>query len=194
MTFLQALQEKLLELYKDFPSDIQNITVQLDPTEFKIDTPDQTIQVSVTNIKRMNFTPFLTDIIEAEFDFDFSFYVENDLNNLLQYVGNIQHPNGKRILAYSLLETKMNLRLQQSSKKDLLKFLRENSSQNERRLRTIAKRANQLLNVIDEFPIKMLEKVTPKWLYRLTEKEFSEFILKCQRLNSLDQHFAGAQC
>jgi hypothetical protein len=193
MTFLQTLQEKLMELYKDFPNEIQNTTIQLDPTECTITTLNQTIQVPVTNIKRTNFTPFLTDIIEADLDFDFGLYAENNLNNLLHYVGNLQHSNGKRILAYSLLETKMNHQLQQSSKRELLKFLRENSSQNERRLRLIARRANQLLNVIDEFPIKLLEKITPKWLYRLTEREFNEFISKCQRLNSLNQHFAGAQ-
>jgi hypothetical protein len=73
------------------------------------------------------------------------------------------------------------------------KQLEKLSQQNIKRLLQISKRTHRLLQEINEFPIRMTEKVTPRWLYNLTNNEFEEFMKKCNRMNNFEQHFAGAQ-
>ena len=129
----------------------------------------------------------------SEQDFDFGLYVETDLRKLLQYIDNTNNPNGKRLLAYSLLETKMNTMIQRSTKKKVIEVVKRHTQQNVPRLREIARRANKVLEITNEFPIRMITKVTPHWLYSLSKGEFELFLQKCRRMNSLENHFAGAQ-
>ena len=193
MAFLQDLQKKLMELYKDFPEEINDVHIQLTPNNYSIRTQEQTITVSAENIRKTNFTPYLLDLFNAESDFDFGLYVETDLKKLLKYSENINNPNGKRILAYSLIETRVNQLQQTITKKELQKQLGRYSSQNIERLRRISRRAHLLLQEVNEFPIRLTERVTPRWLYGLTKREFETFLQKCNRMNNLEQNFAGAQ-
>src|SRR5688572_2748472 len=180
-TFLQDLQQKLTELYRDFPEDINNIQVQLISTNYVIQTPDQTINVSTESIRQTNFTPYLLDLFNAELDFDFGLYVETDLKKLLRYSENVNNPNGKRILAYSLIETHMNQLQQTITKQELQRQLGRYSSQNIARLKRISKQAYKLLQEINEFPIRLTERVTPCWLLTLSKREFETFLQKCNR-------------
>ena len=192
-TFLQDLQQKLTELYRDFPEEINNIQVQLTPDNYVIQTPDQTINVSTENIRQTNFTPYLLDLFNAELDFDFGLYVETDLKKLLKYSENVNNPNGKRILAYSLIETRMNQLQQTVTKQELQRQLGRYSSQNIARLKRVSKRAYRLLQEINEFPIRLTECVTPRWLLILSKREFETLLQKCNRMTNLEQNFAGAQ-
>jgi hypothetical protein len=193
MVFLQHLQQKLKELYKEFPENLDEINIQLKPNNFTISTVDQVIEVATDNIKRKDFNPYLLDLFNAELDFDFGLYVETDLRKLLKFSEDIKNPNGKRLLAYSLLETRINQLQQRTSKTEMQKQLEKLSQQNIKRLLQISKRTHRLLQEINEFPIRMTEKVTPRWLYNLTNNEFEEFMKKCNRMNNFEQHFAGAQ-
>ena len=193
MTFLQTLQQKLAEIYRDFPEGIDDIHIQLTPNSYTIQTPDQTVNISTENIKKTNFTPYLLDLFNAEMDFDFGLYVETDLKKLLRYSENVNHPNGKRILAYSLIETRINQLQQTITKKELQKHLGKYSSQNINRLKQISKQSYRLLQEVDEFPIRLTELVTPRWLFGLTKREFETFLQRCSRMNNLKQNFAGAQ-
>ncbi|RHZ51241.1 hypothetical protein Glove_481g65 [Diversispora epigaea] len=186
MAFLQNLQQKLIELYQNFPGEISKVNVQLKPDGYLIRTPEQTISVSTENIKKKDFNPYLLDLFNADLDFDFGLYAETDLKKLLEYSDNINNPNGKRLLAYSLLETRINQLQLNITKKELQVQLTKNSTQNVIRLRTISKRAYRLLKEVDEFPIRLAEKVTPRWLFRLTKKEFEEFIQKCSHMSKLE--------
>jgi hypothetical protein len=49
------------------------------------------------------------------------------------------------------------------------------------------------LEITGEFPIRLINQVTPRWLYNLNEGEFEEFLQKCNRINNLELNFAGAQ-
>ena len=84
-TFLQDLQQKLTELYRDFPEEVDNIQIQLSPNSYTIRTPDQTIDISTTNVRQINFNPYVLDLFNAALDFDFGLYVETDLKKLLKY-------------------------------------------------------------------------------------------------------------
>ncbi|CAG8739222.1 14088_t:CDS:1 [Dentiscutata erythropus] len=193
MAFIQDLQKKLMELYKDFPEEIDNVHIQLTPNSYNISTQEQNINVSTADIKKNHFTPYLLDLFNAEVDFDFGLYVETDLKKLLRYSENVNNPNGKRILAYSLIETRINQLQQTTMKKELQKQLGRYSSQNIARLKQISKRSYRLLQEVNEFPIKLTELVTPRWLYNLSKREFEVFLQKCNRMNNLEQNFAGAQ-
>jgi len=148
----------------------------LKPDGYLIRTLEQTISISTENIKKKDFNPYLLDLFNADLDFDFGLFAETDLKKLLEYTDNVNNPNGKRLLAYSLLEIRINQLQLNITKKELQVQLTKNSTQNVIRLRTISKRAHQLLQEIDEFPIKLIEKVTLRWLFHLTKKEFEEFI------------------
>ena len=193
MAFLQNLQQKLTELYQNYSDEINEINIQLKPDGYVIRSPEQTINVSTLGIKKKDFNPYLLELFNAELDFDFGLYAETDLKNLLKYSEDITNPNGKRLLAYSLLEARL-IQLQLTiPKNELQAQLIRYSTHNVDRLQRIAKRAHRLLQEIGEFPIKMTEKITPRWLYCLTKKEFNELIQKCSRMNNLESHFAGAQ-
>ena len=92
-----------------------------------------------------------------------------------------------------MLETRINQLQLNITKKELQVQLTKNSTQNVIRLRTISKRAHRLLQEIDEFPIKLTEKITPRWLFHLTKKEFEEFIQKYSHMSKLERHFVGTQ-
>ena len=83
--------------------------------------------------------------------------------------------------------------IQRSTKRQVIEAVKRHTPQNVHRLREIAKRANQVLEITNEFPIRMTTKVTPRWLYSLTKGEFEQFLQKCRRMNSLENYFAGAQ-
>ena len=51
MAFLQNLQQKLKDLYREFPENIEEINIQLKPEMFKIITAEQTIEVPVETVK-----------------------------------------------------------------------------------------------------------------------------------------------
>jgi len=192
-TFLQDLQQKLTELYRDFPEEVDNIQIQLSSTGYTIRTTDQTIDVSTADVRQINFNPYVLDLFNATLDFDFGLYVETDLKKLLRYSENVTNPNGKRLLAYSLIETRLNQLQQTISKKELRKQLGTYSSHNIGRLRRISKWSYKLLQEINEFPIRLTERVTPRWLLNLSKREFETFLQKCTRMNNLEQNFAGAQ-
>jgi hypothetical protein len=124
MAFLQNLQQKLRDVYREFPEDIEEICIQMRPEKFIIATPEQTIEVLTETVKRINFTPYLLDLYNTESDFDFVLYAEDDLKKLLQYIDNTHNPNGKRLLAYSLLETKMNSMIHKSTKKKVIETVK----------------------------------------------------------------------
>jgi hypothetical protein len=107
MAFLQKLQNKLIELYQEFPDDIEEINISMKLDKLTIATEDQLLEVVPEINKRINFAPYLLEFFNAEMDFDFGLYAETDLRKLLEYINNRNNPNGKRLLAYSLLETKM---------------------------------------------------------------------------------------
>jgi len=193
MTYLQKLQKQLKDIYPDFPEDIEEITISMKPEKLTIATDRDFIEIPIEREKRVNFSPYLLEFFNAELDYDFGLYAETDLRVLLQYIDNLDNPNGKRLLAYSLLETKMEQMISRMNKSNVMKILKKNTSQNINRMRQIAKRANQLMEVTNEFPIRMTTKVTPRWLYRLNKVEFEEFLLKCRRMNNLGNYFAGAQ-
>jgi hypothetical protein len=193
MAFLKYLQQRLLDLYREFPENLNEVNIQMKPNNLTIITSEQTINIPTDSVKKINYTPYLLDLFNAELDFDFGLYAETDLQKLTQYIENESNPNGKRLLAYSLIETKMNQLIKDETKGEALKQLKKYSQQNTSRLRQIAKRANKLMQEVNEFPIRLTTKVTPRWLYRLTEGELEEFILKYKEMNNLEYHFAGAQ-
>ena len=193
MAFLKYLQQRLLDLYREFPENLNEVNIQMKPNNLTITTSEQTINIPTDSVKKINYTPYLLDLFNAELDFDFGLYAETDLQKLTQYIENESNPNGKRLLAYSLIETKMNQLIKDETKGEALKQLKKYSQQNTSRLRQIAKRANKLMQEVNEFPIRLTTKVTPRWLYRLTEGELEEFILKYKEMNNLEYHFAGAQ-
>ena len=177
MAFLQNLQQKLVELYYNFPENMSEINISMTNENLTISNLENTIIIPSTQIRKINF-----DI-----------YLETDLQVLLTYVENYNNPNGQRLLAYSLIGSIIEKRTQTTSKRDVTKYLQGHSQQNISRLRQIARRANQLFKIIEEFPIKLVTKVTPRWLYQLNEREFEEFLVKCERIKSHENSFAGAQ-
>jgi hypothetical protein len=193
MVFLEHLQQKLKDLYREFPSDISEIKVNMKPDQFTIETNNDKIVITTRTIKKINFSPYLTDLITSDLDFDFGLYVEKDLTKLLQYINLESFPNGKKLLAYSLFEENFNELIKTTSRKTTYEFLKQNCNQNTRRIKQIAKRANRLLEITGEFPIRLTSQVTPRWLYNLNEGEFEEFLQKCNRINNLELNFAGAQ-
>ena len=193
MAFFQKLQQELTKLYKEFPEETEEINIRMIPNKFTIVSENNTIEVSTESLRRINYTPYVLDLFNAETDFDFGLYAETDLRVLLQYIDDTNNLNGKRLLAYSLLETKMNQIIQRMDKRNALKIIRKHTNQNVSRLRQIAKRSYQLMEISGEFPIKLTSKVTPRWLYRLTNGEFEEFLRKCRRMSDLERNFAGAQ-
>ena len=50
MAFLQNLQQKLKELYREFPENLEEINIQMKPEKFIITTSDQTIEVSTETV------------------------------------------------------------------------------------------------------------------------------------------------
>src|SRR5829696_4841440 len=193
MAFLQQLQQKLKELYKEFPDSLDEVNIQMKPHKFRITTPEQTIEVSTEKVKKKDLNLYILELFGAELDFDFGLYVETDLKKLLRHSEDTKIPNGKRLLAYSLLETKINQLQQKATKAEVQKQIEKYSQQNIKRLRQISKRVHRLFQEINEFPIRLTEKVTPRWLYNLTTSEFEEFTQKCSNMNNFEPHFAGAQ-
>jgi hypothetical protein len=193
MAFLQKLQNKLIELYQEFPDDIEEINISMKLDKLTIATEDQLLEVVPEINKRINFAPYLLEFFNAEMDFDFGLYAETDLRKLLEYINNRNNPNGKRLLAYSLLETKMDQMIFRMGKRNFLTTLKRCTSQSISRMRVIAKRANKLMEITNEFPIRLTTMVTPRWLYRMTNDEFDQLLQKCRRMNNLENHFAGAQ-
>lgn len=193
MAFFQKLQQELIKLYREFPEETEEIDIRMTPNKFTITSDNNTIEVSTESLQRINYTPYVLDLFNAETDFDFGLYAETDLRVLLQYIDNTDNLNGKRLLAYSLLETKMEQMIQRMNKHNVLKIVKKHTLQNVSRLRQIAKRANQLMEITSEFPIRLTTRVTPRWLYRLTNGEFEEFLRKCRRMSDLERNFAGAQ-
>ncbi|CAG8654383.1 739_t:CDS:1, partial [Diversispora eburnea] len=47
MAFLQNLQQKLKDLYREFSENIEEINIQLKPEMFKITTVEQIIEVPI---------------------------------------------------------------------------------------------------------------------------------------------------
>src|SRR5919109_3403727 len=184
MAFLKYLQQRLLDLYREFPENLNEVNIQMKPNNLTITTSEQTINILTDSVKKINYTPYLLDLFNAKLDFDFGLYAETDLQKLTQYIENESNPNGKRLLAYSLIETKMNQLIKDETKGEALKQLKKYSQQNTSRLRQIAKRVNKLMQEVNEFPIRLTTKVTPRWLYRLTEGELEEFILKYKEMSN----------
>ncbi|RHZ87912.1 hypothetical protein Glove_29g109 [Diversispora epigaea] len=193
MAFLQNLQQKLVELYYNFPENMSEINIKMTNENLTISNLENTIIIPSTQIRKINFDIYIEDILSANLDFCFDIYLETDLQVLLTYVENYNNPNGQRLLAYSLIGSIIEKRNQTTSKRDVTKYLQGYSQQNIPRLRQIARRANQLFKVIEEFPIKLVTKVTPRWLYQLNEREFEEFLIKCERIKKHENSFAGAQ-
>jgi len=193
MAFFIHLQEKLKELYREFPADTDEVNIQMKPDQFIIKANNKTTIVTTQTIKRINFTPYTIDLFTSELDFDFGLYVEKDLVKLLQYIKQDSLPNGKKLLVYSLIEENFNELANSTSKKVAYEFLKQNSQQHTRRTKQIAKRSYRLMKIIGDFPIRLTSQVTPRWLYNLNEGEFEEFLQKCKDMNNLENHFAGAQ-
>jgi hypothetical protein len=193
MAFLEHLQQKLKELYQEFPANTDEINIKMKPDQFIIEANNETIIVTTKTVKRIDFSPYTLDLFTSELDFDFGLYVEKDLTKLLQYLNQNSLPNGKKLLVYSLIEENFNELIKRTSKRSAYEFLQRNSQQNSRRIKQIAKRTYSLMKIIGDFPIRLTTQVTPRWLYNLNEGEFEEFLQKCNRMNSLENHFAGAQ-
>lgn len=193
MAFFEHLQQKLKELYREFPVDVSEIIINMKPDQFNIKTNDKDITVSTQTVKRINFSPYLIDLYNSDLDFDFGLYVEKDLTKLLQYINNDSLPNGKKLLAYSLFEENFNKLIESTSRRKAYEFLRQNCQHNTRRTKQIAKRVYRLLEITGEFPIRLTTQVTPRWLYNLNEGEFEQLLQKCNQMKNFDPHFAGAQ-
>jgi hypothetical protein len=193
MAFFEHLQQKLKELYREFPTDIDEINIKMKPDQFIIEANNEKTIVTTQTVKRIDFTPYTLDLFTSEFDFDFGLYAEKDLTKLLQYINQNLLPNGKKLLAYSLIEENFNELVNTTSKKSAYEFLKQNSQQNTRRLKQIAKRTYKVMEIIGDFPIRLTTLVTPRWLYNLNEGEFEEFLQNCNRMKELDHCFAGAQ-
>ena len=162
MAFFQKLQQELTKLYREFPEETEEVNIRMTPNKFTIVSENNTIEVSTESLRRINYTPYVLDLFNAETDFDFGLYAETDLRVLLQYIDDTNNLNGKRLLAYSLLETKMNQIIQRMDKRNALKIIRKHTNQNVSRLRQIAKRSYQLMEISGEFPIKLTSKVTSR--------------------------------
>lgn len=193
MAFFEHLQQKLKELYREFPVDVDEIKINMKPDQFNIKTNDKDITVITQTVKRINFSPYLIDLFNSDLDFDFGLYVEKDLIKLLQYINSESLPNGKKLLAYSLLEENFNKLIVSTSRRKAYEFLNQNCNQHSRRTKQIAKRVHKLLEITGEFPIRLTTQVTPRWLYNLNNGEFEQFLQKCNQMKSFDPHFAGAQ-
>ena len=130
MAFLQKLQQKLLDLYREFPEDLNEINILMKPDKLTIATHKEFIEVPTETVKKLNFSPYTLDLYNSESDFNFGLYAENDLRKLLQYIDDLNNSNGKRLLAYSLLETKMNSMIQRSDKKKTIEAIKKHTRQN----------------------------------------------------------------
>ena len=193
MAFFERLQQKLKEFYREFPAEIEEVNIQMKPSQFIIETNNDKIIVDTQTVKRINFSPFIIDLFTSELDFDFGLYVEKDLIKLLNYLNNDSLPNGKKLLVYSLIEENFNKLIDTTTKKSAYEFLKQNSPQNHRRIKQIAKRAYKLMEIIGDFPIRLTTQVTPRWLYNLNKGEFKKFLQKCKQMQDMNSHFAGAQ-
>ena len=193
MAFFEHLQQKLKELYREFPEEIGEVNIQMKPNQFIIVTNNNRIIVDTQTVKQINFSPFIIDLFTSELDFDFGLYVEKDLIKLFNHLDNDSLPNGKKLLVYSLIEENFNELIKATSKKSAYNFLKQNCQQNNRRTKQIAKRAYKLMKIIGNFPIRLTSQVTPRWLYNLNEGEFKKFLQKCEQMQDMNSHFAGAQ-
>lgn len=193
MAFFERLQQKLKELYREFPAEIGEVNIQMKPNQFIIMTNNNRITVDTQTVRRINFSPFIIDLFTSEHDFDFGLYSERDLIKLFNYLDNDSLPNGKKLLVYSLIEENFNKLITATTKKSAYDFLKQNCQQNNRRTKQIAKRAFRLMEIIGDFPIRLTTQVTPRWLYNLNEGEFEKFLEKCKQTQDMSNHFAGAQ-
>lgn len=186
-----SLQKALLEVYKLLEPNSGDTHIQFSKDKIQFTQSNNAPYEITVASNDDKFIPFLLDIDEAPIDLDYNFYVDDNENTHMQYLADTNNPNGKKLISYSKIGQR--IKDQNNDSKQITRRTIENKIQrNGQRILRIASRAYQLFEIIGDFPIRKFKRITPKWLFSLTNDEFSKFLELCKK-GSEDFCFAGAQ-
>jgi hypothetical protein len=197
------IQQKLQEIQNLLPLENNNVQVNFSQNLITISDSIHNHDIILSSQQKPKLISpdlenIINDIYQAEVIFDYEITMEDNLNRILAYIGKKDNPNGQKIIMLSHLGKKIKNEYSTNRKK-IRSIIEVQTGLDGERIIKIAKRAYQFIQVIGDFPIREITKVTPKWLYGVRQKDFDQMLKMCKERELIEfselanLNFAGAQ-
>ena len=154
-------------------------------------TSSSNVEINIESNESLKFKIFLLDIDQASINLNYDFYIEDNEALLFKSLTDSNISNGLKLISYAKLGLKFK-DYDKTGKRNARKTIEDKIERNGTRTLRIASRTYQLFEIIGDFPICEFKRITPKWLFSLTNSEFETFLELCRKGNE-SVCFAGAQ-